>query len=83
MYDTGERSEPEKNYQNKIKTTFGPPILPIKPPHKTPPLTNLRGGPDPGPPLWIRACAIAGPDLVIIQIETSTKMYTPFWIELN
>ena len=32
----------------KIKTSVGPPLLPIKPPHKTPPLTNLRGrgGPD-------------------------------------
>ena len=46
MYYTGERSEPEKNYKNKIKTTFGPPLLPIKYPHKTPPLKNLRG---PGP----------------------------------
>ena len=46
-----------KNYQNKKKTTFGPPLLPIKPPHKTPPLTNLRGGggPDPRSPLSIRA----------------------------
>ena len=48
MYNTGERSEPEKK---KIKTTFGPPLLPIKYPHKTPPLTNLRGGGrTPGPP---------------------------------
>ena len=52
LYNTGERSEPEKNYKNKIKTTFGTPLLPIKYPHKTPPLTNLRGGPDPrSPPL--------------------------------
>ena len=28
----------------KVKTTFGPPLLPIKLPHWTPPLTNLRGG---------------------------------------
>ena len=42
--DTGERNEPEKNYKNKIKITFGPPLLPIKYPHKTPPLTNLRRG---------------------------------------
>ena len=27
----------------KVKTTFGPPLLPIKPPHWNPPLTNLRG----------------------------------------
>ena len=33
----------KKNYNNTIKTTFGPPLLPIKHPHKTPPLTNLRG----------------------------------------
>ena len=54
MYNTVERSEPEKNYNNKIKITFGPPLLPSKHPHKTPPLTNLRGrgggGPDPCPP---------------------------------
>ena len=38
-------------YKNKIKTTFGPPLLrlPIKYPHKTPPLTNLRGGGGPDP----------------------------------
>ena len=41
-----------KNDNNKVKTTVGPPLLPIIPPHKTPPLTNLRGGPDPrSPPL--------------------------------
>ena len=56
MYNIGERREPEKNYKNKIKTTFGPPLLPIKYPHKTPPLKNLRGGggvrtPGPPPPL--------------------------------
>ena len=46
----------KKNHKNKIKTTFGSPLLPIKIPHKTPTLTNLSGGgPDP-PPLWIRAC---------------------------
>ena len=60
MYNTVEWSEPEKIHKNKIKTTFGPPILPIKIPHKTPTLTNLRGGkggwgPDPAP-LWIRVC---------------------------
>ena len=32
------------NYNNKIKITFGPPLLPSKHPHKTPPLTNLKGG---------------------------------------
>ena len=46
MYNADKQSEPEKN---KIKTTFGPPLLPIKCPHKTPPLTNLRGG-DPATP---------------------------------
>ena len=50
IYNTGERSEPEKNYNNKIKTTIGPPLLRLKHPHKTPPLTNLRGGPDPRSP---------------------------------
>ena len=50
MYNTGERSEPEKNHKNKIKTTFEPPLLPIKYPHKTPPLINLRGVRTPGPP---------------------------------
>ena len=53
MYNYGERSEPEKNYNNKIKTTFGPP----SPTHQTstrdpgPPLTNLKVGVrTPGPP---------------------------------
>ena len=46
LYNTGERSEPEKNVNNKLKTTFGPPLL-LKPLHKTRPLTNLRGGPPP------------------------------------
>ena len=50
MYNTGERSKPEKNYNKKRKTTFGSPLLPIKHPCKTPPLTNLRGGPDPRSP---------------------------------
>ena len=49
MYNTGERNEPEKNYKNKIKSTFGSPLLPIKYPHKTPPLKNLRGGGGPDP----------------------------------
>ena len=39
MYNIGERS---RKKINKIKTTFGPPLLPIKHPRKTP-LTNLRG----------------------------------------
>ena len=46
MYNT---CEPEKNYKNKIKTTFGPPLLPIKYQHKTSPLTNLRGVRTPPP----------------------------------
>ena len=41
MYNTGER---KKNYKNKRKTTFGPPLLPTKHTHKIPPLTNLKGG---------------------------------------
>ena len=43
VFNTGERSEPEKFDYKKVKTTFGPPLLPIKPPHWTPPLTNLMG----------------------------------------
>ena len=35
---------------DKANTTVGPPLLPIKPLHKTPPLTNLRGVRTPGPP---------------------------------
>ena len=35
---------------NKVKTTVGPPLLPMKSLHKTPPLTNLRGVRTPGPP---------------------------------
>ena len=31
VYDTGERSEPEKIDINKVKTTVGPPILAIRP----------------------------------------------------
>ena len=46
VFNTGERSEPEKFDYKKVKTTFGPPLLPIKLPHWTPPLTNLRGCPD-------------------------------------
>ena len=53
MYNTG--PAPEKNYNNKIKTTIGPPLLCLKHPYKTPPLTNLRGGGGPDL-LWIRAC---------------------------
>ena len=47
----------QKKNKNKIKTTFGPPLIPIKYPHKILPLTNLRGVQTP-PPLWIRACKI-------------------------
>ena len=46
VFNTGERSEPEKIDYEKVKTAFGPPLLPIKPPYWTPPLTNLRGCPD-------------------------------------
>ena len=48
----------QKKNDNKVNTTVGPPLLPIKPLHKTPPLTNLRGGGVSGTPvpLWIRAC---------------------------
>ena len=42
VFNTGERSEPEKFDYKKVKTTFGPPLLQINPPHWTPPLTNLR-----------------------------------------
>ena len=41
--NTGEWSEPEKFDYKTVKTAFGPPLLPIKPPYWTPPLTNLRG----------------------------------------
>ena len=42
----------KKNIKS-LKTTFGPPLLPIKYPHKTPPVTNLRegGGGGSGPPV--------------------------------
>ena len=50
VFNTG---EPEKFDYEKVKTTFGPPLLPIKHPHWTPPLTNLRGGgPDHAPPTY-------------------------------
>ena len=34
VFNNGERSEPEKFDFKKVKTTFGPPLLPIKPPHR-------------------------------------------------
>ena len=43
VLSTGERSEPEKFDYKKVKTTFGTSLLPIKPPHWTPPMANLRG----------------------------------------
>ena len=43
VFNTGERCEPEKFDYKKVKTTFGPPLLPIEPPHWIPPLTNLMG----------------------------------------
>ena len=58
VFDTGEQSEPEKFDYKKVTTTFGPPLLPIKPPHWTPPLTNLRGVSRPLLPMLEReACA--------------------------
>ena len=58
VLNTGERSEPKKFDYKKVKTNFGPVLLPIKPLHRTPPLTNLRaGGPDPLPMLQMEACA--------------------------
>ena len=36
-------SDASQKKNNKVNTTVGPPLLPIKPLHKTPPLTNLRG----------------------------------------
>ena len=53
----------QKKIDNKVKATVGPPLLPIKALHKTPPLTNIRGSGSPvlSPPLpldprlaWIR-----------------------------
>ena len=41
----------QKKNDNKVNTTVGPPLLPIKPLHKTPPLTNLRGGGMSGTPV--------------------------------
>ena len=54
VFNTGERSEPEKfDYKYiKVKTTFVPPLIPIKPPHWTPPLTNLSGCQDHAPPTY-------------------------------
>ena len=40
----------KKKYTNKVNTTLGPLLLPIKPPHRTPFVTNLRMDPDPRPP---------------------------------
>ena len=46
VFNSGERSENLKKnlITKKVKATFGPPLLPIKPPHWTLPLTNIRGG---------------------------------------
>ena len=52
VFNTAERIEPEKFDYKKVKTTFVPPILPIKPPSWTPPLTNLRGCQDHAPPTF-------------------------------
>ena len=66
--------EQEKNYNNKIKITFGPPLLPSKHQHKTPPLKNLGVGGvrTPAPPsgsahefiMWMRVVAQFEGDLV-------------------
>ena len=51
VLNTGERSEQEKNYKNKIKTTFGPPLIPIKLSTQDPTSDKSQGGvPTPGPP---------------------------------
>ena len=56
MYNTGERSEPEKN-KNKIKTTFGPPLLSTQDPTSDKFQGGGGSGPPP-PPLWIRECRL-------------------------
>ena len=55
VFNTSERSEPENFDYKKVKTTFGPSLLPIKSPHWTPPLTNLRGVSRPPPPMYMYA----------------------------
>ena len=56
VFNNGERSEPEKFAYKK--QPLDPPLLPIKPPHWTPTLTNLRGVSRPCPPMLERkACA--------------------------
>ena len=52
VFNTGERSEPEKIDYKKVKTTFRPPLLPIKPPHWTPPLDKSQGVSRPCPPTY-------------------------------
>ena len=66
MYNIGERSEPEKNYKNKINLWTPSPTHQISTQDPTSVTsTNLRGGGGgggvrtpgpPPPPLWIRAC---------------------------
>ena len=43
QYWRAKRARKKKYINNNKKKTFGPPLLPIKHPHKTPPLTNLKG----------------------------------------
>ena len=45
----------EKNYNNKIKTTFGPPSPTRQTSTQDPTSDKSQGGPDPRSPLWIRA----------------------------
>ena len=49
-------------FAGDTKTNFGPVLLPIKPLHWTPPLTNLRGGEDPDP-------------LPMLQMEAHAQFY--------
>ena len=62
----------KKKYTNKVNTTLGPFSyidLPIKPPNRTPSVTNLRRNPDPRPPPldppWIRSVVLTHGILII------------------
>ena len=57
LYDTGERSEPEKNIKIRWKQPFDPLSYPSNL-HTRPHLWQISGGggSGPPPPLWIRAC---------------------------
>ena len=84
LLSTGERIELE-NDNNKVKTTVGPSLLPIKPLHKIPALTNLWG-PDPVPPsrsalaiIGSGECYMTSEALWVAVTSQPIRFYTNLW----